>query len=200
MFKHPGITVQGKENLLPGVHLFSDGMFVPAPPSVDQSGDECVWWAGLDEHPLGDMPDKLVHLLARKGLLEDDGRALGVTTESLSGEDEQAPESPTPPAANDNISSSSNHTLPLVRALEIEPEAIDWLWPGVLAKGKLALIVGDPGISKTQLAIRVAATVSNGGMWPASTETAKKANVIYFSAEMVRRIRLCPGSLPPMRT
>src|SRR5262249_22496887 len=60
---------------------------------------------------------------------------------------------------------------------------IDWLWPGVLAIGKLSMLIGDPGISKSQLAIRIAATVSNGGSWPASTRTAKTGKVVILSAE-----------------
>ena len=45
------------------------------------------------------------------------------------------------------------------------------------------MLIGDPGISKSQLAIGMAATVSNGGSWPASTGTAKKGKVIILSAE-----------------
>jgi hypothetical protein len=181
-FKHPGIIVQSKRNLVPGMHLVGDGAFVVAPPSVDGSGYDYEWCRGLDERPLDDMPEKLMNLLARKGLLED-GRVLGVTMEPPFDADNQSPQSPTPPAASDNITSSSNRTLTLLKASDIEPESIDWLWPGVLAKGKVSMLIGDPGISKSQLAIGMAATVSNGGSWPASTGTAKKGKVIILSAE-----------------
>ena len=79
-YKHPGMIVQSKENLLPGVHLVGDGAFVVAPPSVDGSGADYEWCSGLDELPPNDMPEKLMNLVAHKGLLED-GRALGVTME-----------------------------------------------------------------------------------------------------------------------
>ena len=132
-------------------------VFMSAPPSVPESGNEVEWLFGLDERPLAAMPEWLVNLVKQSA-------------------DE-------PPAANDNISASSNHTLTLIRASDIEPEPIDWLWPGVLAIGKSSMIAGDPGISKSQLAIRIAATVSNGGPWPASTGTAQQGKVIILSAE-----------------
>ena len=153
-----------------------DGAFVVAPPSVDGRGNDYEWCSGLDELPPNDMPEKLMNLVAHKGLL-------GVTMESPFDADNQSPQNPTPLVANDNITSSSNRTLTLLKASDIEPEPIDWLWPGVLAKGKVSMLIGDPGISKSQLAIGMAATVSNGGSWPASTGTAKKGKVIILSAE-----------------
>ena len=99
-----------------------DGAFVVAPPSVDGSGNDYEWCSGLDELPPNDMPEKLMNLVAHKGLL-------GVLTmEPPFDADNQSPQSPTPPAANDNISSSSNRTLTLLKASDIEPEPIDWLW------------------------------------------------------------------------
>lgn len=33
----------------------------------------------------------------------------------------------------------------MVRMSDVEPEQIDWLWPGYLAAGKLHVVDGDPG-------------------------------------------------------
>ncbi|MDR2991184.1 MAG: AAA family ATPase [Burkholderiaceae bacterium] len=43
---------------------------------------------------------------------------------------------------------------------------IDWLWPDWLAQGKMHLLAGAPGQGKTTIALAMAATVSNGGVWP----------------------------------
>jgi putative DNA primase/helicase len=51
-------------------------------------------------------------------------------------------------------------------AADIKPEVMRWLWPGHLARGKLAVLAGSPGQGKTTLALACAATVSGGGRWP----------------------------------
>jgi hypothetical protein len=43
---------------------------------------------------------------------------------------------------------------------DIEPEPIDWIWPGRLARGKLTLIAGDPGMGKSQIGLDVAARIT----------------------------------------
>lgn len=69
------------------------------------------------------------------------------------------------------------------KASEIEPEKIDWLWQGVLAKGHIALIAGDPGTGKSQVSLSLASVVSNGGYWPASKQPCAPGNVIIISCE-----------------
>jgi hypothetical protein len=51
-------------------------------------------------------------------------------------------------------------------ASDINPAAVEWLWPGRIAIGKTTLIGGDPGLGKSQLAAFIAATMSRGGQWP----------------------------------
>lgn len=50
----------------------------------------------------------------------------------------------------------------LVRLSEVSPEEVAWLWPGRLARGKLTLLVGEPGIGKSFLTLDIAARVSRG--------------------------------------
>ena len=45
-------------------------------------------------------------------------------------------------------------------------EAIEWLWLDRIAKGKLSLIAGEPGLAKSQLTLAAAATTTTGGKWP----------------------------------
>ena len=61
---------------------------------------------------------------------------------------------------NGNASESSKHVestiLPQPEHLsvgqllsEVEPEQVEWLWPGRLPLGKLAVLDGDPGLGKS---------------------------------------------------
>jgi hypothetical protein len=43
---------------------------------------------------------------------------------------------------------------------------VEWLWPGRLALGKLALLDGDPGVGKSLIALDLCARLSNGHPWP----------------------------------
>jgi putative DNA primase/helicase len=68
-------------------------------------------------------------------------------------------------------------------AAEIEPEPIDWIWDGRIARGKLTVIGGDPEEGKSQLGVYIGATISNGGAWPNSEGRAPRGSVIILSAE-----------------
>ncbi len=46
------------------------------------------------------------------------------------------------------------------------PAAEQWLWPQRVALGTLTLLVGDPGVGKSYLALDMAARVSRGALWP----------------------------------
>lgn len=52
---------------------------------------------------------------------------------------------------------------------DIKPEPVRWLWPGYLAAGKLALLVGDPGLGKSTLTCEIVARFSRGEAMPGST-------------------------------
>jgi hypothetical protein len=43
---------------------------------------------------------------------------------------------------------------------------VDWLWPNRIALGKLTILVGDPGVGKSLVALDIAARVSLGNHWP----------------------------------
>ena len=49
--------------------------------------------------------------------------------------------------------------LDLVRVSDVTLEPINWLWPGRIAKGKISLIAGHPGLGKSQVTISIAATL-----------------------------------------
>ena len=67
---------------------------------------------------------------------------------------------------------------------EVEPEPVEWLWPGRIATGKSTLIGGDPGLGKSQLSIFIAATMTCAGEWPCREgRPATKRSVVMLSAE-----------------
>ncbi|GFJ91707.1 ATP-binding protein [Phytohabitans rumicis] len=71
----------------------------------------------------------------------------------------------------------------LVNLADVTPERIDWLWPGYLARGKLHVIDGDPGLGKSTMTLDVAARVTNGKPWPDAQPGCTPAGVVLLSAE-----------------
>lgn len=69
------------------------------------------------------------------------------------------------------------------RLADIPARPIHWLWPQRLARGKLSLIVGSPGLGKSQVCASLTAVVSTGGQWPVDRHHAEAGNVIILSAE-----------------
>lgn len=56
--------------------------------------------------------------------------------------------------------------IELVNAADVESEPIDWLWPGRIARGKLTVIAGHPGLGKSLTTMDLAARVTSGSPWP----------------------------------
>lgn len=75
-----------------------------------------------------------------------------------------------------------DNAVNLMRADQITPEPISWLWDGWLARGKMVLKAGSPGTGKTTLAMDMAATVTTGGNWPDGT-TSERGSVVVWSGE-----------------
>lgn len=70
----------------------------------------------------------------------------------------------------------------LIRASEVTPEPISWLWNGWLAAGKMHVFGGAPGTGKTTISMGLAATVTTGGCWPDGTRSIT-GNVVIWSGE-----------------
>lgn len=81
-----------------------------------------------------------------------------------------------------SIAHVKNDELIFMKSSDIISKPIDWLWEGKIAKGKVTLIAGDPGLGKSQTTIHIAGIVSTGGTFPGGSEC-KKGRVLFFSAE-----------------
>ena len=68
-------------------------------------------------------------------------------------------------------------------AADVEPEPIDWLWAGRIARGKLTVIGGDPEEGKSTLGTDITARISTGSEWPNHEGRAPVGSVIILSAE-----------------
>jgi putative DNA primase/helicase len=87
-------------------------------------------------------------------------------------------------SGKDEIATSISNTdeVVLIHAADINPVAIDWLWQGWLAMGKLHILAGMPGQGKTSLALSIAAIVSSGSSWP-DCSNGNAGNVLIWSGE-----------------
>jgi AAA domain len=56
--------------------------------------------------------------------------------------------------------------MKLKPAIELTAPALEWLWPGYLATGNLAILDGDPGLGKSLITLDLAARVTTGRPWP----------------------------------
>lgn len=71
----------------------------------------------------------------------------------------------------------------LICAAEVEPEHIDWIWPGYLARGKLTLLGGDPELGKSMLCADIAARLSKGAHAPLGARLHVGASIFICSED-----------------
>ena len=69
------------------------------------------------------------------------------------------------------------------RVADVQAHPIRWLWPGRIARGKVSIIAGNPGLGKSQLVLSLAAIVTSAGQWPVTREFCERGNVVILSAE-----------------
>jgi len=75
-------------------------------------------------------------------------------------------------------------TLLIVRASEITPKRVEFLWPGRIPLGKLTTFAGQGGIGKTFIICDMAARISRGDTFPDSGgECFEPGNVLIINGE-----------------
>ena len=56
----------------------------------------------------------------------------------------------------------NNARLEVIKASEIEPKEIEWLWYPFIPYGKVTLLQGDPGDGKSTFMLTIAALLTRG--------------------------------------
>jgi predicted ATP-dependent serine protease len=54
----------------------------------------------------------------------------------------------------------------LTRLSGVTSEPVDWFWKDRLARGKLTVLMGEPGLGKSFLTLYIASRVTTGRPWP----------------------------------
>jgi len=80
------------------------------------------------------------------------------------------------------IEERAPRSLALQRLADVKPELVSWLWAGRIARGKLNLLVGDPGAGKSFASLAIAASVTTGAPLPGAERT-PPASVLVWNGE-----------------
>jgi len=81
-----------------------------------------------------------------------------------------------------------------------------WLWKDRIPAGAFTLLAGDPGTSKSTLALDIAARVSTGAAWPDGAGNARAGDVIIVQCEdsiehtVIGRLRVAGADLSRIHT
>ena len=81
--------------------------------------------------------------------------------------------------------SAEKPSVELVKASDVQPEPVTWLWKDYVPAGKLTLLAGAPGTGKTTIAMALAATISNGGAWPDGTRSLLGTVVVWSGEDAI---------------
>ena len=84
-----------------------------------------------------------------------------------------------------DIPSSFGSKLELIKASDIKPKQVRWLWYPYIPFGKVTLLQGDPGDGKSKLMLSLAALLSKGAPLPFSDdeESYEPVTIIYQTTE-----------------
>jgi hypothetical protein len=70
----------------------------------------------------------------------------------------------------------------IVDADSVITKQVAWIWPNILAQGKLIILAGPPGNGKSHISIDTAARISTGGVWPDGGQ-APQGRILILSSE-----------------
>jgi putative DNA primase/helicase len=78
---------------------------------------------------------------------------------------------------------------PFKSASEVKAEAVDWLWPGIIPRGSVTLLAGQPGTGKSQIAVSIASIITGNGTWPTGQKCPQGRAIIIEAEDAGSRIR-----------
>jgi hypothetical protein len=85
-------------------------------------------------------------------------------------------------SSNSFNSSAPSGGLVMLCAADVTPVAVDWIWEGRIARGKLTIVAGLPDVGKSQIGAYVAARITNGAHWP-NGPLAPQGDVLILASE-----------------
>jgi len=72
----------------------------------------------------------------------------------------------------------------VIESLDTLPaRPVSWLWPGRLARGKLVMFDGDPGLGKSMVTLDLCARISTGRAFPDGSPGPPPGNALIFHGE-----------------
>jgi AAA domain len=84
--------------------------------------------------------------------------------------------------------------MPFVFLDQLPKQSVQWLWPGRLTLGHLAILDGDPGLGKSLVTLDLCVRISTGRAFPDGKPIGEPASVIVINAEDGAR-DVIPGRL-----
>jgi hypothetical protein len=88
-----------------------------------------------------------------------------------------------PFATGNDVANQAAHAVIVRRLSDIQAKPIRWLWPGRIARGKVSMIAGHPGLGKSQVTAALAAVVTAACKWPVDRTPCELGSVILLNAE-----------------
>ncbi len=76
-----------------------------------------------------------------------------------------------------------SHGIDLVRLCDVEPEEVEWLWRARIPRGKVTLLVGDPGAGKSFASLAIAASITQGQALPDDDTARTPSDVLLWNGE-----------------
>lgn len=70
-----------------------------------------------------------------------------------------------------------------VRPSDVMPAPIEWVWSGVLARGKLLLLTGDLSLGNSTSQIEIAARITTGRAMPCGTKQPVRTVILMMSED-----------------
>lgn len=86
------------------------------------------------------------------------------------------------PAIVQEQAGAESDGLHLVCAANVEPEPVNWIWPGHVAAGVVHVVDGLPGVGKSMLSCYLAGVLTTGTAWPDGTRC-NPGNVLLVNLE-----------------
>lgn len=83
----------------------------------------------------------------------------------------------------DRLCSGTADTVRVNLMSGVQPEAVQWLWPGRIPLGMVTVFDGDPGLGKSTVTLDLAARLSRGWAMPDGSTGPEASGVVILSAE-----------------